>query len=182
MNRAAALLLLLAACTAAAPPVSDWERKNAERLALTPEDRPALPPYPKKNDLVEIYVSATADFKYLVDASSLNVAPKQREVRYVLVARSPSGVENVSYEVIRCPDQYRVLAVGQRDGRWGGQPGDWREITKGTSLSWQYALSRNYFCPHRDPIRSKDEGVYALEHGVHPDVEVQRSMGGGGGY
>ena len=178
MNRAAVLLLLLAACTTAAPPVSDWERKNAERLALTPEDRPALPPYPKKNDLVEIYVSATTNFKYFVDASTLSVAPKQREVRYVLLARSPSGVENVSYEVIRCPDQYRVLAVGQRDGRWGGQPGDWREITKGASLSWPYALSRNYFCPHRDPIQTAAEGADALHNGAHRAVEVQRSMGG----
>ena len=174
MKRAAALLLLLAGCTTATTPVSDWERNNAERLALATEERPVLPPYPKKNDLVEIYVSATTDFKYFVDASTLSVAPKQREVRYVLLARSPSGVDNVSYEVIRCPDQYRVLAVGQRDGRWGGQPGTWREITKGAALSWPYALSRNYFCPHRDPIRTADEGADALRRGSHPAVYVEQ--------
>lgn len=176
------LLLLLAGCSGAQQqPMSDWERKNQERLGLTlPEDRAAIPPYPKKEDLVEIYVSATTDFKYFVDASTLSVAPRERTVRYVLVARSANGVDNVTFEAIRCPDQYRVLAVGEGEGKWGGRQGDWRDIQRGSGRSWQYALARNYFCPHRDPIHSKDEGVYALEHGSHPAVEVQRSMGGGG--
>jgi hypothetical protein len=175
------LLLLLAGCGGAQQqPISDWERQNQERLGLTvPDERPGIPPYPKKENLVEISVSATTDFKYFVDASTLSVAPKERTVRYVLVARSPNGVDNVTFEAIRCPDQYRVLAVGQGDGKWGGRQSDWREIQRGSGLSWQYALARYYFCPHRDPIRSKDEGVYALERGSHPDVEVQRSMGGG---
>jgi hypothetical protein len=176
------LLLLLAGCAGARQePISDWERKNQERLGLAlPEDRPATPPYPKKEDLVEIYVSATTDFKYFVDASTLSVAPKGRTVRYVLVARSPSGVENVTYESIRCPDQYRVLAVGQGDGKWSGRQSDWRDIQRGSGLSWQYALARNYFCPHRDPIRTVDEGVDALRRGSHPAVYVDpKNMGGG---
>ena len=172
------LIVLLAGCAGARQqPVSDWERKNQERLNLEAPVEPATPPYPRSENLVEFYVSATADFKYYIDASTLSVAPKQREVRYVLIARSPDGVDNVSFEAIRCPDQYRVLAVGQ-DGKWRGRAADWREIMRGSALSRQYALARNYFCPHRDPIRSVDEGVYALQHGQHPDIEVQRSMGG----
>lgn len=174
------LLFLLGACAPVAPE-SDWERDNRDRLALqSAEEQLPLPPYPKSENLVEFYVSPVADFKYYVDASTLNVAPKQRVVRYAMVARSPSGVDNVTYEAIRCPGEYRVLAVGQ-GGKWAGRPGEWRSITRGTSLSWQYALARNYFCPHRDSIQTRDEGIYALQHGVHPAVEVERPMGGGGG-
>lgn len=174
------LLLLVAACGTATRPQSDWERNNQERLALQAAEEPAVPAYPRNADLVEIYVSATADFKYFVDAASLNVSPRQREVRYTLVARSPSGVENVTFEAIRCPDQYRVLAVGQSGGKWGGRQSDWREIARGGALSWQYALARNYFCPHRDPIRTADEGVDALRRGSHPSVYVEpRNLGGG---
>jgi len=124
-------------------------------------------------------VSATTDFKYFVDTSTLTVSPKAREIRYVLVARSPSGVDNVSYEAIRCPEEYRVLATGEGQGKWSSRPGAWRPIARGTALSWQYALARNYFCPHRDPIQSVAEGKDALRRGSHPAVYVeQRNLGG----
>jgi hypothetical protein len=175
-----ALLVLLAGCGSVAPNTqSDWERKNAGRLEAAAAESPALPPYPKKENLVEFNVSATADFKYFIDESTLSVAPKQRVVRYVIVARSPNGVENVRYEEIQCPDQQRVLALGRADGTWGGQRGEWREITRGTALRWHYALAKDYFCPHRDPIQTVAEGREALHNGIHPAVEVKRSMGGG---
>lgn len=168
------LVLLAAACGTPSGPQSDWERRNQARLALEAPDQPALPRYPRQEDLVQIHVSATTNFKYFVDAATLDVSPRSREVRYVLVARSPSGVENVSYEAIRCPDQYRVLAVGQAGEKWGGRQSDWREIIRGSALSWPYALSRKYFCPHRDPIRSVAEGVDALRRGSHPGVFVEQ--------
>lgn len=176
MKRLLPLLALLGAC-APAPPESDWERNNRDRLAQGAEEVP-LPPYPKRENLLEFYVSAATDFKYYIDASTLNVSPRQRIVRYAMVARSPSGVDNVSYEAIRCPEEYRVLAVGDR-GKWDSRPGEWRQIAKGTTRGWQYALARNYFCPHRDSIQSRDEGVYALQHRGHPAVEGERPLGGG---
>lgn len=174
-------LLLLAACGAPVQPESDWELANQGRLAESSEAPVPLPPYPKKENLVEFYVSATADFKYFVDASTLTVAAKQRIIRYVLVARSPSGVDNVSYEAMRCPDEFRVLAVGEGEGKWRERPqgGEWRAITKGAALSRQYALARNYFCPHRDPIQTALEGADALRRGSHPAVYVDpRGLGG----
>ena len=182
MKRLAALgmLVLVAACAARSRPESDWERANRDRFAREAEEKVALPRYPKKEDLVEFYVSAATDFKYYIDKSTLSVSPRSKEVRYVMVARSPSGAENVSYEAIRCPSEYRVLAVGRSDGTWTDRPAEWREMTKGSSLSWPYALSRNYFCPHRDSVQTVAEAADALERGSHPAVFVDpRSMPAG---
>ena len=169
------LLLLLAGC-AATQPVSDWERENRQRL--TAEETPAPPPFPRQSDLIAFYVSPTAEFKYFVDARSLSVAA-DKVVRFTLVARSPSGVDNVSYEGLRCPREHRLYAVARADGSWSGKESDWREFARGTSLGWQYALALRFFCPHRDPIRSAAEGVDALRRGSHPSVYVDpKNLGG----
>lgn len=171
------LVLLLAACAKGPALESDWERNNRDRLSQGEAEVAALPPYPKSENLVQFYVSAATDFKYFIDGSTLTVQPRQKIVRYVLVARSRNGVDNVSYEAIHCPEEYRVLAVGQGDS-WDSRPGEWRAITKGSSLSWPYALARNYFCPHRDAIRTTEEGIDALRRGGHPAVSVeQRNLG-----
>ena len=169
--------MLVAGCAASTPqPTSDWERQNESRLRG--EDAVAFPAYPKKSDLVEFYVSPTADFKYYVDAASLAVG-RDRIVRYVLVARSPEGVENVRYEGIRCPDQLRVYAIARPDGTWSTASGGWRTITRGAAFDSSYALARDFFCPHRDPIVTAAEGVDALRRGSHPSVYVeQRNLGG----
>jgi len=178
MSRLFVLALLVAGCSSTPQFESDWERNHAAELAG--EESVALPPYPKNENLLPVYVSATSDFKYFVDASTLTASPKAREIRYVLVARSPSGVDNVSYEAIRCPEEFRVLATGEGPGKWSSRPGAWRPIVKGAALSWPYALSHNYFCPHRDPIRTSAEGVDALRRGSHPAVYVEQQNRGGG--
>ncbi|HZQ75246.1 MAG TPA: CNP1-like family protein [Burkholderiales bacterium] len=172
------LLLFLCACSGTPPIESDWEREHAMQLAG--EEQVALPPYPKSGNLVPVYVSATSNFKFFVDASTLSVSPRERVIRYVLVARSPSGVDNVSYEAIRCPEEYRVLAVGEGPGKWASRPSPWRPIVKGAALSWPYVLSRNFFCPHRDPILTVAEGQDALRRGSHPAVYVEQNNRGGG--
>src|SRR5205823_5613997 len=103
-----------------------------------------------------------------------------RIVRFTLVARSPSGVDNVSYEGMRCPREHRLYAVARAGGSWSSRDSDWREFARGTSLGWQYALAHHFFCPHRDPIRSAAEGVDALRRGSHPSVYVEpKNLGGG---
>jgi hypothetical protein len=166
------VLVLVAGCSSGPQIESDWERAHSTELAG--EEQVALPPYPRNENLVPVYVSAATDFKYFVDASTLGVFPKAREVRYVFVARSPNGVDNVSYEAIRCPEEFRILATGEGPGRWSSRPGAWRPIVKGAALSWPYALSRNYFCPHRDSIKTAAEGADALRRGSHPAVYVEQ--------
>jgi hypothetical protein len=147
-------------------PKSDWERKHEGRLLPAGEAAP-LPPYPQRAELVEFFVAATSAFRFFIDAASLSVGP-DGVVRYVLVARSPAGVENVSFEGMRCASgEVRIYAVG-RDGAWAGKPGEWRAIEPRSVQRWHNALYHEYFCPQKQPIGSAREGVDALRRGGHP--------------
>ena len=109
------LAALLVACGGAGVK-SDWERKNETRLEQEARDPvPAPPAFPRKENLVEIALRGATDFRFYVDGATLGVG--DGVVRYVLVARSPAGVENVSFEAIRCATaEYRVYALGRSDG------------------------------------------------------------------
>jgi hypothetical protein len=159
--------LILAAGTAAAQPKSDWERENEERLKHSEEVVVAPPPL-ERASLVELRFEAPTDFRYFVDATSLSVGA-DRIVRYALVARSPSGVESITFEGLRCSGEYRVYAVGQpRDAGWSGRPGQWRPVPRDPRVG-QNALLRRYFCPARGTaIRDAAEGAGALRAGGHP--------------
>ena len=158
-------LLALALAGCGAPPVtSDWERQHGPKLAE--EQAAPLPPYPEPRNLVGFDLLAPSDMRYFVDASSLWV--KEGVVRYVVVASSPQGAQNVSYEALRCPAEYRLLALGRDDGSWSAQSGGWRDIPRATDRSVQYTLARNYFCPRRIPVHTAREAVEALRAGAHP--------------
>jgi len=144
---------------------SDWERKNEDRLKQA-EEQEVEPPAFDKARLVELELAAPTDFRYFVDPATLSVGA-DRIVRYVVVARSPSGVENVRFEGIRCPGEYRIFAVARPDGSWGGRPSEWRAVPKDARAA-ENALSRRYFCPVRQAIRNPQEGVDALRARGHP--------------
>jgi hypothetical protein len=171
--RAAALALVFLATAASAQIQSDWERENEERLKQA--DELVVPPPPlDKTKLVEVKfaLAADRDFRYYLDPGSISVGT-DRIVRYVLVARSPSGVENVTFEGMRCPNEYRVYAVGRPDGTWGGRPAGWRPIVRDARVS-QNTLARQYFCPGRYAIRTAAEGEKALRAGGHPGVFTEQ--------
>jgi hypothetical protein len=169
---AAGVCLLLAHAGAFADPwKSDWQIEQEERNWK--EVPVKIPPYPKVQNLVEFTVSRETDFRFYIDATSLSVG-SDGVVRYVLVARSPNGAENVSYEGIRCKDRiYRIYATGRRDGTWTeARVVRWRDVDFG-SMNWHRALERDYFCPRGQLIQSAAEGVDALKRGRHPDAGVQ---------
>ena len=168
---AVCIALALAGCgTSHAPGAkSDWEKANEEKLAAA--DKAAavneIPPPPgKRGELIEFFVAATSEFRFFVDAASVSV-DEEGVVRYVLVARSNEGVENTSFEAMRCTtNEYRIYAL-YRDGAWVGRPTDWRPMAVRTVSRWHNELARNYFCPQREPITSAKEGVLALRNGGH---------------
>jgi hypothetical protein len=158
------LVLLLAACGASGPR-SDWERVNEEKLPAAAQEREVVPrPPSQRGELIEFFVAATSEFRFFVDAASLSVG-SDGIVRYVLVARSSAGAENVSFEGMRCATrEVRIYALG-RDGAWVGRETDWRAIQPRSVQRWHNELYREYFCPQREPIASAAEGVQALRTG-----------------
>jgi len=164
---AAALAALLCGCDHTGR--SDWERQNEKGLDLSAED-PAPPPpaFPTSKTLLPVEVQASSAFRYFIDGATLSVDLKTGIVRYTLVARSPSGVDNVTYEAIRCATaEYRVYYLGHPDGTWGGRPAGWGLISQSRQVYYG-RLYRDYFCPQSNPIRDADEGRLALRQGGHP--------------
>ena len=176
MKTALALVaaLCLAACGSSSHTQSDWERQNEATLAKEKQESAPLPPppaFPRRENLIEFEVAGVpSSFRYFIDGASLQVGKeKERIINYVLVARSSAGVENVTFEGLRCATtEYRVYALGQANGTWGGRPSDWRVITSARVRPLQATLLRDYFCPQGTPVRSVDEGLQALRQGGHP--------------
>ena len=158
--RALAFFLLAACGVARDHGQSDWER-----LHMKPElseERVDPPAPPRTQTLLEFGLISRGDFRFFIDGATLNPG-KDGVVRYVLVARSPAGAENITYEGMRCATgEVRRYAIGRPDGTWGGKPGAWLPVQ---AQLWHRELARNFFCRHRQPIDDRDEGVRALREG-----------------
>lgn len=148
---------------------SDWERKNEQPLDLKAEDPlPPPPAFPTKDTLLPVEIRAGSAFSFFIDGATLQVEEKTGIVRYTLVARSPSGSENVTYEAIRCPTaEYRVYYLGRPDRTWGGRAAGWGLISETRQIHYR-PLFRDYFCPQAVAIRDADEGRLAIRQGGHP--------------
>jgi hypothetical protein len=152
-------------------PKSDWEIEQERReqaVATVP-----LPAWPKDSSLIEFKVNNMVSFRFFIDAESLSVSP-DLIVRYTLVARSPSGVANVSYEGMRCSaGEYTIYAYGQ-GGRWSPRAPEWRRIELKPMQNWHHELRASFFCPQRrGTILTAAEGIDALKRGGHPGVTAR---------
>jgi len=146
---------------------------GAQRRDEAPDQEPSeaevrLPAYPRADGLIEFQPSGGARFRFFIDPASLALE-SGGEVRYTLVARSPAGLDNVSYEGMRCAaGAYKVYAHGN-DGRWAaGRQSGWRRIEPRTVQRWHNELHSNYFCPLGAPVLSAGEALDALRGGGHP--------------
>jgi hypothetical protein len=166
--------LFVAACGSSSHTQSDWERQNEAILAKEKQESvplPPLPAFPRRENLIEFEVPGVpSSFRYFIDAASLQVGQeKERIINYVLVARSSAGVDNVTFEGLRCATtEYRIYALGQPNGTWGGRASDWRPIGSAKVRPLQAALLRDFFCAQGTPVRSAEEGLRALRQGGHP--------------
>jgi len=140
------------------------ERRGRQEGAVT------LPAWPKNENLIEFYAGNTTSFRFFIDAASVSVG-SDRVVRYTLIARSSSGVVNVSYEGIRCETgSYKVYAFGN-DGRWSPRDSEWRDIEPKSVARWHQELRANYFCLGRTgTIFTAKEGLDALRRANGPAV------------
>ena len=176
LGAALAAVALVAACGGGSKrnERSDWEEKNERLLREAPDTVPTPPQYPADQNLLKFFVTSASDFGYFVDRTS--IAAEGPVVRYVLVARSPSGVDNVFFEAVNCKDrQFRTYARGTNDRKWIVRPTEWRDVASNQRA--QFALYHDYFCPNGAPILSTNEGVNALEKGGHPWAVLPNTQG-----
>lgn len=117
-----------------------------------------LPAAPQPENLLPFFVSATATQSFAVDAKSLSVG-SDGVVRYTLVATSPAGARNMSYEGIRCATYERKLyAFGHPDGSWTRSRRDQWERINGNAANRQHAaLFKDYFCSETSVAGGADD-------------------------
>ena len=90
-------------------------------------------------------------------------------VRYTIVARSPAGVNNVSFEGLLCRSrQRRLYAFWRDDGTWSpARESEWGDASE--SIGTYYAaLADYYFCPNGRVVADPSEALRALQLGRHP--------------
>lgn len=106
-----------------------------------------LPPAPLEQNLQAIYLNAVAQNRFLVDLENLRVDP-DGVVRYTLVALTPGGARNVTYEGMRCETrQWRIYASGRADGSWSkARRVEWLPVREEAVNRYHAALFLDYFC------------------------------------
>jgi hypothetical protein len=140
--------------------ISDDEAKPWEEIQAE------LPPAPKDENLLPFYVGPTATQKFAVDSKSLSIG-KDGVVRYTLVAVSPGGAKNISYEGIRCASyEKKIYALGRDDGTWApSRRNQWDPIVRGNANRQHAALSADYFCSNLTVVGNEKDMLYRLKSG-----------------
>lgn len=144
---------------------SDYDAKSWQEIEVK------LPAAPKPDNLLPLYVSAATSNQFFVDASSLSVGA-DGVVRYVMVVRSAAGVNNVSFEGMRCETrERRIYASGRQDGTWSkARNNEWVRIQDVYANRHHAVLFLEYFCPFGNIVLDATEARRALQQGGHPDV------------
>ena len=170
MRRLIHALALWIACAAALPQIADAAQlfnlfgdDDAEKKEFI-EGEVKLPAAPKAENLLPFEASAASSNRLFLDAQSITVS--DRLVRYTLVVRSQSGVDNVSYEGMRCETrEQKTYAYGRRDGSWATpRASEWRPIPE--AQLHHRVLFRDYFCPTGGAVQSPKDVIGRLKYGV----------------
>lgn len=152
-------LALLAVMTSAQAK-REWGEMDYE----FPEDKPwvevqqSLPPYPKPENEVPFYVSATTPHKFFLDRNSIHIG-KDGVVRYALILRTAGGATNITFEGIRCATkQMKIYAIGRYDGQWAKpRESEWRDISYHEVNRQHSRLYNEILCTDKIPVRSVED-------------------------
>lgn len=144
---------------------SEYEEKRWEEIEAQ------LPAFPKTESLDPFVVSEATDNKFMVDRDSISVG-SDGVVRFTLVVLSLSGVQNVSYDGLRCATgERRLYAFGRSDKTWSkARSNQWIKIQESTLNRHHAALYFDYFCTNGYFVRNADEARMALRSGGHPSA------------
>jgi hypothetical protein len=161
--------VLWAACGAWAQTSPDFFPGTMGKPTTDPEwsesEAPPPPPALRTEGLVPVEVGSAA-LRFGVDPASVTVG-KDRIVRYVIVATSPSGTVNAIYEGIRCDrDEYRVYARHTGQG-WHPVDTPWKSVKDGLEANHVRAVARAGACMGDAPSGTAKEIVRNLQ--ARPD-------------
>ncbi len=106
-----------------------------------------LPATPVNASLIPFYVRPTATQDFAIDEKSLSVG-KDGVIRYTMVATSPAGAKNISYEGIRCETfERKSYAFARADGTWARSRRDqWEPIVRNAANRQHGVLATDFFC------------------------------------
>jgi hypothetical protein len=138
-----------------------------------------LPPYPVADKLIRTQVGMLGGFAYFVDADSLDLGT-DGIVRVTIVARSPGGAENVTFEGYHCTERQRkIYAVGRSDRTWAQvRNPSWRLITGSQRDPAIADLNDHYFCPTGQPLLRKADTLKDLKEGLGEGMKYPAGAGG----
>jgi hypothetical protein len=136
-----------------------------------PEEKPwveqdwRLPAFPKAENLVRVPLESMKSFEVAIDATSIDIG-QDGVIRYVMVARSRSGGENISFEGIRCETRERKsYAIGKADKTWGTVRTPVWTGYAANLRSHHNELAREYFCPRLARVSSVKEALNNIRRG-----------------
>ena len=125
-----------------------------------------IPPPPAfdLNRLIKVPAPQGSSLKYGIDPSTLTTTP-EGIVRYVIVASSADGGQNVMYEGIRCSTaQHRVYARYSAATGWTVLPeSDWKPLYNAAASRHAVTLSEAGVCKDRAVNRSASYIVRTLK-------------------
>lgn len=168
--RASALALLVLLAFPAAAQWSGWDYENDRPKEKLKENLDVkLPAYPKEENLLQFEVGAASQNRFFVDTKALSIGT-DGIIRYTLMIKTAGGATNVSYEGMRCtPDEFKVYAVGQKDGDWlRARDPQWRSIQNRDISHYHSVLRRYYFCAGGYgyvPVASVKEALRLMRYG-----------------
>ena len=139
----------------------------AQMLPESPDWRESeVPPPPAFNlkRLIRVPGPDGSAFKFGIDPATLSVTP-EGVVRYVIVASSVDGGQNVMYEGIRCSaGQHRVYARQTATGGWSVlRDSEWQPMYGSAASRHALALSLAGVCKDRAVNRSASNIVRTLK-------------------
>lgn len=155
-----ATLLSLALGASLAQTTSGWLEENRFE-----ESEVRLPERFNTDRLIEFTVSSGSELRFGVDPQTVTVGD-DRVVRYVLVARSPSGVINVLYQGLRCDNgEFRTYALWQSSEGWRPQKSDWIDASRTAAGRPAARLAREGLCFGRLPNTPVSKMLNELRYG-----------------
>lgn len=132
------------------------------------ENEVPLPGPLQRSQLIPFDMSTRTELQFSVDASSI-VLGSDRVLRYVLVARSSSGAENILFEGLRCEtgEARNYARWNASEQRWTPYSGNapWRPLSGVAASLPASRLAYLAFCDGRTPTEPKDRLLAELRRG-----------------